>query len=202
MLKKGKFDKLKRKLIRRFYRINQYIQAEKVRVVDEKGKQIGVVSLKKAQNLAQQIGLDLVEVASKAQPPVCKIIDFKKFRFQEEKKQKEGQKKSKKVELKEVRLRPFIAENDYNFRIKKAEKFLKEGNKVKIAVLFRGREVTKKEFGYELLKRTIEKLSSLAEVEIEPSFSGHRLEMVLKPVKGDKNEPKEIQNKKVNRQKN
>lgn len=202
MLKKSKFDKLKRKLIRRFYRINQYIQAEKVRVVDEKGKQIGVVSLKKAQNLAQQIGLDLVEVASKTQPPVCKIIDFKKFRFQEEKKQKEGQKKSKKVELKEVRLRPFIAENDYNFRIKKAEKFLKERNKVKIAVLFRGREVTKKEFGYELLKKTLEKLSSLAEVEIEPSFSGRRLEMVLKPVKGDKNEPKEIQNKKVNRQKN
>lgn len=202
MLKKSKFDKLKRKLIRKFYRINQYIQAEKVRVVDEKGKQIGVVSLKKAQNLAQQIGLDLVEVASKAQPPVCKIIDFKKFRFQEEKKQKEGQKKSKKVELKEVRLRPFIAENDYNFRIKKAEKFLKEGNKVKITVLFRGREVTKKEFGYKLLKKTIEKLSSLAEVEIEPSFSGRRLEMVLKPVKGDKNEPKEIQNKKVNRQKN
>ncbi|HUS59899.1 MAG TPA: translation initiation factor IF-3 [Nevskiaceae bacterium] len=183
MPKKGKFDKLKGKLIRRFYRINHYIQAEKVRVVDEKGKQISVMPLDKALNQAQQTGLDLVEVAPKAQPPVCKIIDFKKFRFQEEKKQKENQKKSKKVELKEVRLKPFIAENDFDFRIKRAKDFLKKGNKVKFTVRFRGREFTKKDFGYELLKKTVEKLSGLAEVETEPKFAGRQMEMILKPIK-------------------
>jgi translation initiation factor IF-3 len=188
-------------LTRRFYRINQYIQAEKVRVVDEKGSQIGVMPLGKALNQAQQAGLDLVEVAPKAQPPVCKIIDFKKFRFQEEKKQKESKKKSKKVELKQVRLRPFIAENDFNFRIKRAKEFLKEGNKVKITVYFRGREVTKKDFGYQLLKKTIEKLDTLAEVETEPKFTGRRLEMVLKPTKRSKSEQKKVQNKKIGRQK-
>lgn len=183
MSKKGKFDKLLKKLIRRFYRINQYIQAEKIRVVDEKGKQVGVMSLSKALKLAQQNKLDLVEIAPKAQPPVCKIIDFKKFRFQEEKKQKENQKKSKKIDLKEVRLKPFIAENDFNFRIKRAKDFLKEGNKVKITVRFRGREITKKDFGYELLKKTVEKLGNLANVEIEPKFTGHQMEMVLTPTK-------------------
>lgn len=170
-------------MIRRFYRINQYIQAEKVRVVDEKGKQIGTMPLNKALKLAQQNKLDLVEIAPKAQPPVCKIIDFKKFRFQEEKKQKENQKKSKKVELKEVRLKPFIAENDFNFRIKRAKDFLKEGNKVKITVRFRGREITKKDFGYELLKKTVEKLGDLAKVEFEPKFAGRQMEMVLTPTK-------------------
>lgn len=190
-----------KKFKRRFYRINQYIQASKVRVVDEKGKQIGVMPLNQALKQAQEKELDLVEVAPKAQPPVCKIIDFKKFRFQEEKRQKENKKKSKKVELKQVRLRPFIAENDFNFRIRRAKKFLKDGDKVKITVFFRGREITKKDFGYELLKKTIEKLSSLAEVEIEPKFTGRQMEIILKPTKRSKGEQKKVQNKKISRQK-
>lgn len=190
MLKKGNFDKLKATLARRYYRTNQFIQAEKVRAIDEKGKQIGIMSLGEALKQAQKKGLDLVEIAAKAQPPVCKIINFKKFLFQEKKKQKEDEKKNKKIEIKEIRLRPFIAENDLNFRLKQAEKFLKAGNKIKITVKFRGREITKKDFGYKLLKKSIEKLNLVAEAETEPKFVGNQLEINLKPIKKQKYEQK------------
>lgn len=183
MPKKGKFDKLKQTLVKKFYRINHYITADQVRVVDEKGKQIGLMRLNEALKQAQQKRLDLVEVAPKAQPPVCKIIDFKKFKFLESKKQQEERKKRKKREIKEIRFKPFIAENDFNFRLKRAEKFLGEGDRVKMVVRFRGRQITKKDFGYELLKRGIEKLSFMSEVETEPRFRGRQLEMTLKPIK-------------------
>lgn len=201
--------KFKRKLAKKFYRINQYIQAREVRVVDEKGKQIGVMPINKALKQAQEKGLDLVEVAPKAQPPVCKIVDFKKFKFLESKKRQAERKKAKKVELKEVRLTPFIAENDFNFRIGRAEEFLKDGDRVKIVVRFRGREMTKKEFGYELLKKAIERLKSFSKIEVEPKFVGRQLEMVFSPLKGgsglpeggksgkEKNENKKVDKKKV-----
>jgi len=189
--------KSKRKLAKKFYRINHYIQAREVRVVDDKGKQIGVLPLEKALKQAQSKGLDLVEVAPGAKPPVCKIIDFKKFKFLESRKQQEERKKSKKVELKEVKLSPFIAENDFNYRLKRAEKFLKEGNKVKITVVFKGRQVTKKDFGYQLMERVEEQLKPYSEVDFEPKFAGRRLEMTLKPAKGDKNGKTKDENKKV-----
>lgn len=187
MPKKGNFDKLKAKLARRYYRINQFIQANKIRAIDEKGKQIGIMALGEALKQAQEKRLDLVEIAAKAQPPVCKIINFKKFLFQEEKKEKDSKKKSKKVDLKQIRLRPFIAENDLNFRLKQAERFLKTGNKVKIIIRFLGREITKKDFGYELLKKSIEKLKPVSEIETEPKFFGNQLEINLNPAKKDKN---------------
>jgi translation initiation factor IF-3 len=182
---------------RKFYRLNRYIQADEVRVVDEKGKQIGVMPLNKALQQAQEKGLDLVEIAAKAKPPVCKIIDFKKFKFLEAKKEQQERKKTKKVELKEIRLAPFIAENDFNFRIKKAEDFLKEGNKVKVVVRFRGRQMTKKEFGYDLLKKAVERLRPFAKVDIEPRFVGRRLEMAFSPIKGGQSGQKQDENKKV-----
>jgi len=191
----------KRKLAKKFYRLNQYIQAKEVRVVDEEGKQIGVLPTEKALKQAQSKGLDLVEVAPNAKPPVCKIIDFKKFKFLESRKQQQERKKSKKVELKEVKLGPFIAENDFNYRLKRAEEFLEEGNKVKIAVVFKGRQITKKEFGYKLMERVLEKLKPFSEIDFEPKFAGRKLEMTLKPIKGGKDDKAKDEDKKVSQKK-
>lgn len=174
-------------MTKKFYRLNQYITAPQVRVVDEEGKQIGIFPIDEAIQKAKEAGADLVEVAPNANPPVCKIIDFKKFKYLEAKKQQKEKKKSKKGEIKEVRLTPFIAKNDFNFRIKKAQDFLKEGNKVKISVKFLGRQMAKKEFGYELLKNAWESLKSWAKVEGEPRFIGNQLEMLLSPLP-EKNE--------------
>ena len=181
-----------------FYLINHNIRAQEVRVVDEKGKQVGVMPLGKALSQAHKKGLDLVEVAPKAQPPVCKIINFKKFKFLEAKKRKAERKKTKKVEIKQIRFRPFIAENDFNFRLNKAEEFLKEGDKVKLVVHFRGREMTKKEFGYGLLKKATERLRPFSKVEIEPKFVGRRLEMAFAPIK---NVQAKTKNQKVSQKK-
>jgi translation initiation factor IF-3 len=186
---------------RKFYRINHYIQAQKVRVVDEAGKQIGVLALGEALKRATNVGLDLVEVAPNVSPPVCKIIDFKKFRYLESKKQKEERKKAKRGELKEIRLSPFIAKKDLELRFARAEEFLKEGYKLKITVRFFGRQITRKEFGYELLKKFVERLSFLSVVDQEPKFLGRQLVMVLSPSKGSKNGQKKAKDQKINRQK-
>jgi len=193
--------KSKRKLAKKFYRINHYIQSREVRVIDDEGKQIGVMLLEKALQQAQEKELDLIEVAPNAKPPVCKIVDFKKFKFLEAKKEQQEKKKAKKVNLKEVKLSPFIADNDFNFRLKRAEEFLKEGNKVKIAVFFKGRQITKKDFGYKLIEKALERLASLSEVDLGTKFVGRKLEVVLKPVKGGKSgQETKDENQKVSRQ--
>lgn len=183
---------------RKFYRINQYIRADKVRVVDEEGKQVGILSLREALEKAQKIGLDLVEVAPKTSPPVCKIIDFKKFKYLESKRLKDARRKAKRGEVKEIRLSPFIAKKDLEFRLKRAEEFLKEGDKVKVTVRFLGRQITRKEFGYELLKKFIKDLSYLSTIEQEPRFVGRQLTMLLSPIKGGKSGKEKTKNKKVN----
>lgn len=170
-------------MTKKFYRLNQYITAPKVRVVDEQGKQIGIFPKALAIEKARESKADLVEVAPKAKPPVCKIIDFKKFKYLEAKKYQEEKKKSKRVEIKEIRLTPFMAENDFNFRVKRAMQFLKNGHKVKIAVRFKGRQMEKKDFGYELIRRAIEKLSPYSEAEMEAKFVGIQLETLLVPIK-------------------
>lgn len=181
---------IKSNQLNKFYRINFYIKAEQVRVIDQTGKQVGVMPLAEALSETRKQNLDLVEVAPNAQPPVCKIINFKKFKFLEAKKEQEEKKKNKRVELKELRLSPFISENDLGVRVKRMEKFLKEKNRVKVVVRFRGRQITKKEFGYEVLKRVKEKLAGAAQAEMEPRMLGNQLEMVLGPVKKRKNEKK------------
>lgn len=203
MIKSVRCDKLTstRLAKRKFYRINHYIQAQKVRVVDEAGKQIGVLLLGEALKKAEKTGLDLVEVAPNAKPPVCKIIDFKKFKYLESKKQKEERKKAKKGEIKEIRFRPFIAKKDLEFRLTRAEEFLKEGNKLKVTVRFFGREITRKQFGYDLLKKLVDKLSSLSTIEQEPKFFGRQLTMILSPIKGGKSGQKKTKNKKINKKK-
>lgn len=170
-----------------FYRLNQSIQADKVRVLNETGKQIGIMSKDEALGQAREKGLDLVEIAPQAKPPVCKIINFKKFKFQQEKKRQQEKKKSKKSALKEIRLSPFMAANDRQYKIKRAEGFLGQGNKVKLSLRFRGRQITKKNFGYQQLTWASQQLSEVGEIEFGPKMTGNRLEVTLRPIKGGKN---------------
>jgi translation initiation factor IF-3 len=135
----------------------------------------------KAVDQAQQKGLDLVLVAPNAKPPVAKIVDFAKFKYQQKQKHKSGKKKTKNVDIKEIRFTPFIAEGDFNFRIKKAREFLEDGNKVKLNVKFVGRQITRKQFGQDLLNKAIEQLSDLATIEREPNFQGKILSTQLQP---------------------
>jgi translation initiation factor IF-3 len=143
--------------------------------------------------MARQQEVDLVEVAGKATPPVCKIIDFKKFKYLEQKKESESKKKSRRLDIKEIRFTPFISKNDLDYRIRRAEEFLKEGHKVRITVKFVGRQITHKQYGYDLLKTVNGSLSTISTVEIEPKFIGKFLSMILAPIghKKKQNEKKE-----------
>lgn len=149
-------------------------------MVDEKGKQLGVIPIQEALFLSRQKGFDLVEVASSAKPPVCKIIDFKKFKYQEDKKLKAGQ-KGKRQEIKEIRFTPFIAKNDYLIRLNRVKEFLTDGHKVRLTVKFIGRQITRKQFGYDLLKKAVTELEAISKVESEPKLQGKLLTMVLTP---------------------
>jgi len=131
---------------------------------------------------ARQQNLDLVEVAEKAKPPVCKIIDFKKFKYQESKKEQAGKRKNKQQDVKEFRFTPFIAQNDFEMRVKRARKMLEGENKVKLTVKFVGRQMTRKEFGQNLLTKAIDQLKEISVVETAPKWQGRLLSTVLKPV--------------------
>ncbi len=167
----------------KFYRINQYILAKEVRVVDEAGKQIGVLPIFNAIQKAREAGVDLVEVAPNAKPPVAKIIDFKKFKYIEAKKEKEEKKGVKGGELKEVRFSPFIAENDLNTRVKRIREFLEENNKVRIVVRFSGRQITRKDFGYKVIDQILQSISEVADKDSEPKFQGRDLSLIVSPKK-------------------
>lgn len=131
---------------------------------------------------ARQKGLDVILVAEKADPPVAKIIDFKKFKYLEDKKFQKGRKKNKQQEIKEFRFTPFIAKNDYEMRLKRAKKTLEEGNKVKLTVKFVGRQLSRKEFGQQLLDKAFECLSGISKIDVAPKWQGRLLQMILKPV--------------------
>lgn len=170
----------------KFYAINQYIKAEQLRVVDESGKQVGVLSKVQALQEAGIRGLDLVEIAPTAKPPVAKIIDFKKFKYLEAKKEREGSKKSGRVELKEVRFTPFIAQGDLDSRIAKMRDYLEDGNRVKIVVKFVGRQITRVDFGHELVKKVLTELDGVATADGEPKLQGKQLFLVVNPAKKGK----------------
>lgn len=178
------------------YRLNYQITAPTLRLLDETGKQIGVLSKQEALRLAQQEEKDLVEIAGKAQPPVVKLIDFKKFKYLEAKKDREGRKNVKHVGMKEIRLSPFMGEHDFNTRISQGEAFLAEGNQLKIAVPFRGRQLAHKEFGFEMVKKAVARLGSASKVVKEPKFEGKVLVATLAPSKEAKEEHAKSQNKK------
>lgn len=174
--------KKRKKFQTKFYRINQYIQAPQIRVVDNKGKQLGMMKREEALKMAQEKRLDLVEVAPAAKPPVVKLIDFKKFRYLEAKKRRQEQKAIKGGALKEIRLTPFIAKGDLEFRIKRTQEFLKEGNKVKVVVRFVGRQITRKEFGKKLIEDFIKTMESWGKPEHESRWAGRNLFTTLSPV--------------------
>lgn len=162
-------------------RINDQIRAPEVRVVDEDGTQLGVLSLREAINAARERGLDLVEVAPTANPPVCKILDYGKFQYVQMKKQREARKAQKTTEIKEIRIRPKTDDYHIGFKLKNARRFLTEGAKVKVRIQFRGREITHPEIGMEQLKEVAEALSDIATVEQQPNMEGRTMLMVLAP---------------------
>lgn len=164
------------------HKINQYITAPKVRVVGE-NIEPGVFSLKEALALAEKMELDLVEISPNADPPVCKLTDYKKFLYEQKKRQKELKANASKVVLKEIRFGPQTDEHDYNFKLNHARKFLAEGSKVKAYVFFRGRSIVYKDQGEELLLRFAQALEEEGKVEALPKLEGKRMQMTISPKK-------------------
>ena len=162
-------------------RTNREIRAREVQLIDSEGHNLGVVQILDAQKLAEEAGLDLVEIVPTANPPVCKILDYGKFRYLEQKKQAEARKKQKTIEIKEIKLRPGIDDHDYDVKMKAVRRFFEEGDKVKVTLRFRGREMAHQDLGYKLLARVREETNSIAKVEAEPSMEGRQMVMVLAP---------------------
>jgi translation initiation factor IF-3 len=161
--------------------VNREITARSVRLVGADGEMIGVVSLRDALYAAEDAGLDLVEVAPQAEPPVCKILDFGKFKYEAQKKANEARKKQKIIEVKELKLRPNIDDNDYDVKMRAARRFLEEGDKVKVTMRFRGREMAHQDIGMSVLMRVREALEDLVKVEQMPKLEGRQMIMVLAP---------------------
>ncbi|MCA9442291.1 MAG: translation initiation factor IF-3, partial [Candidatus Omnitrophica bacterium] len=162
-------------------RINHAIREKEVRLIDEGGDHVGVVSIQDALKRAEEAGLDLVEVSSASRPYVCRVMDYGNYKYEQAKKQKEAKKKQHTTDLKEVKLRPRISGHDYDFKLRHAKKFILAGDKVKFVVMFRGRERSHTEFGYELLEKVQEELKDLIKVDSKPSAEGRNLIMVLSP---------------------
>src|SRR6202008_2139839 len=162
-------------------RINDEIGVPRVRLVDEKGQMVGVVGRNEALTMAVQAGLDLVEIAPNANPPVCKILDFGKYKYEEQKKKNEARKKQKVIEVKEIKLRPGIDDHDFEIKMRSVVRFLEEGDKVKVTLRFRGREMVHQELGVKVLDRVKEEMDVRAKVEQFPRLEGRQMVMVLEP---------------------
>ncbi len=162
-------------------RINDEIGGIRVRLVDEKGQMVGVVGRNEALTMAATAGLDLVEIAPNADPPVCKILDFGKFKYEEQKKKNEARKKQKIIEVKEIKLRPSIDDHDYEVKRRSMIKFIEEGDKVKVTMRFRGRELAHQELGMDVLIRVRDDLDEIAKVEQMPRMEGRQMTMVVSP---------------------
>ncbi|WP_034996471.1 translation initiation factor IF-3 [Beijerinckia mobilis] len=162
-------------------RINHEIRVREIQLIDAEGQNRGIVPILEAQHLADEASLDLVEIVPNANPPVCKILDYGKFRFLEQKKAAEARKKQKIVEIKEIKLRPGIDEHDYDTKMKAVKRFFEEGDKVKVTLRFRGREMAHQDLGFRLLERVKSETGAFAKVEAEPSMEGRQMIMVLAP---------------------
>ncbi|MSQ61562.1 MAG: translation initiation factor IF-3 [Dehalococcoidia bacterium] len=167
--------------ISRDLRINERIRVREVRVIDDNGQQVGVVPIAEAIAMARERELDLVEVAPNAEPPVCRILDFGKFKYEQSKRDREAKKHQKQVVLREVRMKPKIDDHDVAFKTRTAAKLLNEGDKVKVSVMFRGREVTHPQIGRDLLDRIYGDLKELSVLEKSPSLEGRFMTMILAP---------------------
>jgi translation initiation factor IF-3 len=161
--------------------INWDIKAPEVRVIDPDGKQVGVLPVKEAIRLSEERGLDLVEVAPNSQPPVCRIMNYGKYKYQQSKRSQEARKHQTVIHIKEVKVRPRTEEHDFQFKLRHVKRFLDEGNTVKISILFRGREIAHPEFGKEMLNRFIEGVKDMMVIEQSPRLEGRNMVMILAP---------------------
>jgi translation initiation factor IF-3 len=164
-------------------RVNDQIRISPVRLISDDGEQIGIVSIDDARARAEESGLDLVEVAPEARPPVVKLMDYGKFKYEAARAAREARKKQHTIQVKEVKFRPGIEDHDYEFKTRHARKFLEEGNKVRLTMMFRGRQITHSELGLEVLERVKADLIDIGKVESEPSFEGRVMFMVMAPLK-------------------
>jgi len=174
------------------WRVNHQIRASELRVISGDGKQLGVISLQDALRKAEEEGLDLIEVAPNAKPPVARIVELGKFRYLEEKRQQKEKRGSKSGDTKEIRLSPFIAEHDLENRLARINEFLKERNKVRLVVRFKGREMGSKQFGYNLLGKVKSRIETGINIDMEPKFLGRNLMMVVSPSNKIKVERQEV----------
>jgi translation initiation factor IF-3 len=165
------------------YKINGRIDAHEVRLVGPEGEMIGVVPLREALTRADEVGLDLVEISPTARPPVCKILDYGKFKYEAQKKANAARKKQRVIEIKEIKMRPGIDDNDYGIKMKKVREFLDEGDKVKVTMRFRGREMAHQHLAMDILEKVKTEISDLAKVEQMPKLEGRQMIMVMAPLK-------------------
>ena len=161
---------------------NDRIRAPQVQVIGSDGKNLGILATKEAISVAKQEGLDLIEISPNANPPVCKIIDVGKYKYDLQKKANKAKKKQKIINLKEIKLRPVTEIHDYNFKLKNAQKFLQKGDKVKFTVRFKGREMQHTHLGKELMNRIIKDTSIVGKIEVEPKFEGRQIIMIIQPL--------------------
>lgn len=163
--------------------INENIKAKQVRLIDADNENRGIVSIKEALAIAEEYGLDLIEISPQANPPVCKVLDYGKYRYEQQKKKNEAKKNQKIVEIKELKLRPAIETHDYDVKIKQAKKFLEQGNKVKFTMRFKGRELSANDMGKQIMTQIVEDLENCAKVDSEIKLEGRQMMMILSPLK-------------------
>ena len=161
---------------------NNRINSPEVQVIGSDGKNLGIINTNKAIVMAKEEGLDLIEIAPNANPPVCKIIDMGKYKYDIQKKANKAKKKQKKIELKEIKLRPVTEKHDYNFKLKNAQKFLSKGDKVKFTIRFKGRELQHSNLGNDLMDKIQEDIKLVGKVEMKPKFEGKQMIMVIQPL--------------------
>ncbi len=165
------------------YRINRMIDAPEVRLIDENGQMVGIVPLREALARAEEVGMDLVEISPNARPPVCKILDYGKFKYEAQKKAAAARKKQRVIEIKEIKMRPGIDDNDYDIKMRKVKEFLDEGDKVKVTLRFRGREMAYAQQATSLLERIKNDVADRAKVEQMPKLEGRQMVMVVAPLR-------------------
>ena len=163
-------------------RSNNRISSPEVQVIGNDGENLGVISTNEALSMARNQGLDLIEIAPNANPPVCKIMDMGKYKYDQQKKINKAKKKQKKIDLKEIKLRPVTEVHDYTFKIKNAQKFLSKGDKVKFTIRFKGREMQHTDLGKDLMNKIIEETKDIAKVESKPKFEGRQMVMIIQPL--------------------
>ncbi len=163
-------------------RANNRINSPEVQVIGSTGQNLGIINTNEAISMAKEEGLDLIEIAPNAKPPVCKIIDMGKYKYDAQKKANKAKKKQKKIELKEIKLRPVTETHDYNFKLKNAQKFLSKGDKVKFTIRFKGRELQHSNLGHNLMNKIQEDIKLVGKVEMNPKFDGKQMIMVIQPL--------------------